>query len=299
MPPETNRGSPEPASIVPFDTYGAMDGGSIGRGGNALKRADLNAKNRKRDDMLGRTALITGASTGLGAHFAGLLLGEGYNVVLAARRLDRLNDIAKANAAHEGRLLTVEMDVTDESSIKAGFDRAETHFGALHTVIANAGVSSGGKAVDMDVSEFDRIMNVNVRGAFLTAREGGRRMQAVKDSDTSRSVVLVSSIGGLQPLAGLTAYSVSKAAVIMLAKGLAREWLTCRINVNAVCPGFIRTELNNHWFNSSGGVRQIDTFPRRRLMEAAHLDRIISFLAGPDSAGVTGSAFKIDDGQTL
>lgn len=249
--------------------------------------------------MLARTALITGASTGLGAHFAGLLLDEGYNVVLAARRRDRLNDIARANATHEKRLLIVEMDVTDEASIKAGFDKAETRFGALHTVIANAGISSGGKAVDIDVAEFDRIMSVNVRGAFLTAREGGRRMQAVKDNDRSRSIVLVSSIGGLQPLPGLTAYSASKAAVIMLAQGLAREWLNCSINVNAVCPGFIRTELNDQWFSSSGGVRQIDSFPRRRLMEAAHLDRIISFLAGPDSAGVTGSTFKIDDGQTL
>jgi NAD(P)-dependent dehydrogenase (short-subunit alcohol dehydrogenase family) len=249
--------------------------------------------------MLGRTALITGASTGLGAHFAALLLDEGYNVVLAARRLDRLNDIARANAAHEERLLTLEMDVTDEASIKAGFDKAETRFGNLHTVIANAGVSGGGKAVDMEVAEFDRIMSVNVRGVFLTAREGGRRMQAVKDNDRSRSIVLVSSIGGLRPLPGLTAYSASKAAVVMLAQGLAREWLTCGINVNAVCPGFIRTELNDHWFNSSGGLRQVESFPRRRLMEAAHLDRIISFLAGPDSAGVTGSAFKIDDGQTL
>jgi NAD(P)-dependent dehydrogenase (short-subunit alcohol dehydrogenase family) len=261
--------------------------------------AKLSKNHKKSDEMPARTALITGASTGLGAHFAGLLLNEGYNVVLAARRRDRLNDVARVNAAHEKRLLVVEMDVTDEASIKMGFDQACARFGQVHSVIANAGISSGGKAVDLDVDEFDRIMNVNVRGAFLTAREAARRMQAAKDDKAHRSIVLVSSIGGLQPLPGLTAYSASKAAVIMLARGLAREWVSSRINVNAVCPGFIRTELNDQWFNSSAGRKQIDAFPRRRLMEATQLDRIMSFLAGPESDGVTGSSFKIDDGQTL
>jgi NAD(P)-dependent dehydrogenase (short-subunit alcohol dehydrogenase family) len=249
--------------------------------------------------MLARTALGTGASTGLGAHFSELLLKEGFNVVLAARRRDRLIDVARTNAAHERRLLVVEMDVTDEASIKAGFDQAYARFGHLHALIANAGISIGGKAIDLDAADFDRIMSVNVRGAFLTTREAVRRMQAAKDEQVHRSIVLVSSIGGLQPLPGLTAYSASKAAVIMLAQGLAREWVNSNINVNVVCPGFIRTELNDQWFRSPAGLRQIDAFPRRRLMAATQLDRIITFLVGPESAGVTGSTFKIDDGQTL
>jgi NAD(P)-dependent dehydrogenase (short-subunit alcohol dehydrogenase family) len=248
--------------------------------------------------MPARTALITGASSGLGAHFAALLLREGYNVVLAARRLNRLSDVVEAQGGGQ-RLLAVEMDVTDDASVRAGFEKAESHFGCIHTVIANAGVNIGGKAIDLEVEKFNHIMDVNVRGAFLTAREGARRMLDAMCNRHHKSIILVSSIGGLEPLAGLTAYSASKAAVIMLARGLAREWINARINVNAVCPGFIRTELNDGWFNSALGIRQIDSFPRRRLMEASHLDRMISFLAGSDSEGVTGSVFKLDDGQTL
>jgi NAD(P)-dependent dehydrogenase (short-subunit alcohol dehydrogenase family) len=251
-----------------------------------------------RGEMPARTALITGASSGLGAHFAALLLGEGYNVVLAARSRERLNEVARKQDNNRQRLLVVEMDVTNEASVRAGFDRAEDHFGEIHAVIANAGTNVGGKAVDLNADDFDRIMSVNVRGAFLTAREGARRMMNA-DSPEHKAIILVASITGLQPLPGLIAYSASKAAVIMLARGLAREWANAQINVNAVCPGFIRTDLNDLWFNSPAGKRQIESFPRRRLMQASHLDRMISFLASPDSEGVTGSVFKLDDGQTL
>jgi NAD(P)-dependent dehydrogenase (short-subunit alcohol dehydrogenase family) len=252
-----------------------------------------------RGEMPVRTALITGASSGLGAHFAALLLREGYNVVLAARRQERLNAVAGAQTHGLDRLLTVEMDVTDEASVKSGFDKAEARFGCVQTVIANAGINIGGRAVDLNIEEFDRIMGVNVRGAFLTAREGARRMIDARCSREHKAIKFVSSIGGLQPLPGLIAYSASKAAVVMLARGLAREWIGAQINVNAVCPGFIRTELNDGWFSSPLGARQIESFPRRRLMEASHLDRMISFLASSDSEGVTGSVFKLDDGQTL
>jgi NAD(P)-dependent dehydrogenase (short-subunit alcohol dehydrogenase family) len=252
-----------------------------------------------RGEMSARTALITGASAGLGAHFAALLLDEGYNVVLAARSRERLNEVARRHDRHLERLLVVEMDVTQEASIRSGFDQAEAHFGRVRSIIANAGVNIAGRAADLDVADFDRVMNVNVRGVFLTAREGARRMLEDASSEEHKSIILVSSIGGLQPLQGLVAYSASKAAVVMLARGLAREWMNAQINVNAICPGFIRTELNDRWFSSAAGKRQIESFPRRRLMELAHLDRMISFLAGPDSAGVTGSVFKLDDGQAI
>lgn len=247
--------------------------------------------------MATRTALITGASSGLGAHFAGLLLNEGYNVVLAARRRDRLQSVASGFPGQSDRVLVVEMDVANQSSVEFGFDSAQRRFGDIHTVVANAGVNVGGKAIDIDVADFDRLMNVNVRGAFLTAREAARRMLKAEDAAARRSIILVASIGGLQPLPGLTAYSASKAAVVMLARAMARELVTSGIAVNAICPGFIQTELNEEWFNSPPGRRQIESFPRRRLMQASHLDRVVSFLAGPECDGVTGSVFKLDDGQ--
>jgi NAD(P)-dependent dehydrogenase (short-subunit alcohol dehydrogenase family) len=249
--------------------------------------------------MSTRTALITGASSGLGAHFASVLLSEGYNLVLAARRRDRLQSVAAALPCKADRVLIVEMDVTDETSVKHGFDLAEARFGPIHSVIANAGTNFAGKAIDLDIADFDHLMNVNVRGAFLTAREAARRMSKPQSSSELQTIILVASIGGLQPLTGLTAYSGSKAAVIMLARGLARELVGANIAVNAVCPGFIQTELNQAWFSSSPGKRQIEAFPRHRLMKASHLDRMISFLAGPECEGVTGSVFKLDDGQTL
>jgi NAD(P)-dependent dehydrogenase (short-subunit alcohol dehydrogenase family) len=197
------------------------------------------------------------------------------------------------------RCLTLEMDVTNEASVVAGFDKAEARFGAVDVVIANAGVSVGGSAIDLKVDDFDQIISVNVRGAFLCAREGARRMLAASHPVPHKRIILVSSIGGLKALPGLVAYSASKAAVVMLGQGLAREWIDSGINVNVVCPGFIRTELNAEWFESARGKRQIESFARRRLMRATHLDQMISFLAGPDSEGVTGSVFKLDDGQTL
>ncbi len=247
----------------------------------------------------GRTVLITGASSGLGAHFAGLLVEEGYRVVLAARRVERLCQIMRAWGGDVGACMAVEMDVTNEASIIAGFDKAEARFGPVDVVIANAGVSVAGSATDLKADDFDQIMSVNVRGVFLSAREGARRMLAADRPAGHKRIILVSSIGGLKALPGLTVYSASKAAVVMLGQGLAREWIDSGINVNVVCPGFIRTELNEQWFESVRGKRQVESFARRRLMRATHLDQMISFLAGPDSDGVTGSVFKLDDGQTL
>jgi NAD(P)-dependent dehydrogenase (short-subunit alcohol dehydrogenase family) len=224
---------------------------------------------------------------------------EGYRVVIAARRVERLRDMVHNWGDDLEHAMALEMDVTSETSVIAGFDKAEERFGPIDVVIANAGISIAGSAMDLRAEDFDHILGVNVRGVFLSAREGARRMAAAARPDRHKRIILVASIGGLKALQGLTAYSCSKAAVVMLGQGLAREWVDLGINVNVVCPGFIQTELNEAWFKSSRGKRQVESFARRRLMQAVHLDQMISFLAGPDSEGVTGSVFKLDDGQTL
>ena len=167
-------------------------------------------------------------------------------------------------------------------------------------MIANAGMNNEGLAVEVTADAFDQVMALNVRGVFLTAREGARRMMAAGSRDSRRGrVVLISSIGALKVLPGLTAYCASKAAVVMMGKSLAREWANRGINVNVVCPGYVETELNADWFATDGGKAQVASFPRRRLMEADDLDAMLLYLASDASRAVTGSVFTLDDGQTL
>ena len=245
-------------------------------------------------------ALVTGASSGLGRRFARVLAASGAKVALAARRMDRLEDLAGEIGAAGGEAAAVVMDVTDEASIIAGFDAAEARFGPVDTVIANAGMNSRGLATEVSAAEFDQVMAINVRGVFLTAREGARRMIAAGSRESGRGrVILVSSIGAVKVLPGLTAYCASKAAVAMMGKSLAREWANRGVNVNVVCPGYVKTELNAEWFGEEGGKKQIAGFPRQRLMAEEDLDAMIAHLASDASRAVTGSVFTLDDGQTL
>jgi len=247
--------------------------------------------------LAGRVALVTGASSGLGAHFSRVLARAGATVAVAARRVEPLRALVAEIERNGGRAAAIPMDVTDEASVQAGFAAAEAALGPIDSVIANAGISVAGLAVKIDADDFDRIMAVNVRGTFLTAREAARR--GIDRGATNLRIVLIASIGGLKALPALTAYSTSKAAVVMMGQGLAREWINKGTTVNVLCPGYVRTDLNGEWFDSPGGQKQIDGFPRRRLMTAEALDDLLLFLAGDASEAVTGSVFKVDDGQVL
>ncbi len=251
-------------------------------------------------DLTGRTALVTGASSGLGARFARRLAAAGARVALCARRTDRLEDLSADLAAQGAATAAIAMDVTDETSVTAGFDEAERRLGPIDTVIANAGMNNRALAADIAVEAWDEVMAVNVRGVFLTAREGARRMMAAGSRESGRGrVILVASIGAQKVLPGLTAYCTSKAAVAMMGRSLAREWANRGINVNVLCPGYARTELNADWFDEAGGRAQVAGFPRRRLMDVSDLDAMTLYLASDASRAVTGSVFTLDDGQSL
>ena len=251
-------------------------------------------------DLSGRVALVTGASSGLGKRFARILAASGAKVALAARRVDRLTTLADEITAAGGTAAAIAMDVTDEASVIAGFDAAEKALGPIDTVIANAGMNSRGLSTEISVEDFDQVMAINVRGVFLTAREGARRMMAAGSRETGRGrLVLVASIGAVKVLPGLAPYCASKAAVAMLGKSMARELANRGINVNVVCPGYIETELNADWFAEEGGKKQVAGFPRRRLMAEDDLDATMLMLCGDASRALTGSVFVLDDGQTL
>lgn len=251
-------------------------------------------------DLTGRTALITGASSGIGEHWARLLAAAGAKVAMCARRADRLEIIAKDIVASGGQALALAADVTDEHSIKTAFDTAEAAFGPIDTVIANAGVSGEGAATDLSMDSFDQTVAINLRGAFITAREGARRMIEGGSPATGRGrIIFTASIAAYKPAPGLSVYSATKAAVIQMGKVMAREWMRKGINVNMICPGYLRTEINADWFDTEAGQKQVQSFPRRRLMAESDLDVPLLFLASDLSRAVTGTAITVDDGQGI
>jgi len=252
------------------------------------------------DRLNGRVALVTGASSGLGARFAHILAGAGAQVVLGARREAQLADVVRAIEDAGGAALAVPMDVTDEASVKAAYDAAAARFGPVDTVIANAGMNIEGSALDVDADAVDAVMAVNVRGVFLTAREGARRMIAAGSPETGRGrIVIISSITATAIAPGLSLYAASKAASLQLGRTLARDWARSGINVNILCPGYIETDLNADWFHTEGGARQIAKWPRRRLMAEDSLDEVLLYLSSDQSKHVTGSVMTVDDGQML
>ncbi|MEE4205677.1 MAG: SDR family NAD(P)-dependent oxidoreductase [Erythrobacter sp.] len=245
-------------------------------------------------DLSGRTALVTGASSGLGARFGTLLAESGARVALGARRKDRLEALAAEigpNAAG------IAMDVAREADVIAGYDAAEAAFGTVDTVIANAGVDGVGLMTEMSEDEIERTLAINLKGAILTAREGARRMMAA--GVTNGRIVLVASITAFEPSPGLVAYAASKAGVVQAARSMAREWARAGICVNTISPGYIRTAINDEWFDTDGGKKQIARFPRKRLMEESGLDGPVLFLCSDAAEFVTGTDFVLDDGQTL
>ena len=247
--------------------------------------------------MQGRNVLITGASSGFGAHFARLFVNAGANVVIGARRTDKLAALADelGDAA-----LAVPLDVTDEASTIAAYDAAQARFGIVDTVIANAGIAIGGRSTELAHADIANVVGTNFTGLYLTAREGARRMIAAgfKSSERGR-VVLIGSITAELTGQGDSAYAAIKAGVAHLGRQLAREWVRQGVNVNTLQPGYIQTEIAGDWFQTEGGARQVAAFHRKRLCPIKALDAPLLFLASDASRYVTGATLTIDDGQAL
>lgn len=250
--------------------------------------------------LKGRTCLITGASSGLGAHFALTLSKAGARVVLAARRLDRAQALAETINADGGRAIAVAMDVTSEVSVGAAFDTSESAFGAVDTIIANAGVVAPGRSTEVGIDALRNVLDTNVLGVMITAREGARRLMAAGSRDDNRGrIVLIGSITAEMTGQGDVMYSAGKAAVAHMGRTLAREWVRQGVNVNVIQPGYIDTELAGEWFDSAGGKAQIAAFHRKQLQPIDSLNAPLLYLCSDESAHTTGAIFTIDDGQSL
>ncbi len=251
--------------------------------------------------LSGRTILITGASSGVGEHLAEMLANNGANIVCCARRATMLDALVERISAAGGVAISAPCDVADEESVAAAFDSAEGHFGTVDSVVVNAGINHAGPFTEMPVEDMDKVLSVNLRGAMLTAREGGRRMLAAGKAGVEKPwrVIFIASILGLKPTPGAATYAATKAGVIMLAKSLALEWARRDISVNALCPGYMPTDIVEDWFESDPGQRQIAGWPRRRLMAVDKLDGTMRLLLSEDGSAITGTAMVVDDGQSL
>lgn len=251
-------------------------------------------------DLTGRVVLVTGASSGIGKHLARRLAQSGARVALAARRTALLDDVRAEIEAAGGQAMAVAMDVADEASTIAAYDAIEAAFGPVDSVVANAGMALGGSTLGIPAADFDAMIAVNLGGVFRTAREGARRMIAAGSGETARGrIVLISSITAHYVPGGQAAYSAAKAGVLQMGRTMAYDWAGKGINVNIVCPGYIRTDLNDDYLDGPKGREMIAGFPRPRVMDIGVLDPTILYLCSDASAQVTGSVFTIDDGQSL
>ena len=250
--------------------------------------------------MQGQVAVVTGASGGLGAHFARLLAKEGAAVAVTARRLDRVEALAGELAGAGRQAMALRLDVAQVQTIGPAFEEIEAALCPISILVNNAGVGGEGLALDISVEDFDQTFAINVRGTFFAAQQAARRMIASGVAERGEGrIVNLASIASQTVLPGLSAYCGSKAAVAMLTRSLAREWARRGIAVNALAPGYIDTDINTHWWPTEGGQKQLKGFPRRRLMKESDLDAAFLMLAGPAASAITGSLIVVDDGQSL
>jgi len=252
-------------------------------------------------DLTGRNILLTGASSGVGRHMAAMLAGCGANIVCCARRMADLQTLVAEIEEKGGSALAQQCDVASAESVAAAFDAAEKRFGLVDSTIVNAGIAHAMPATKITVEMFDQVMAVNLRGAFLTAREAGARL--IKSGDPvagqPRRVIFIASTTGSKPERGAVAYGASKAGMIMMSKTLALEWARHEINVNAILPGFMPTDIIADYLASDAGQKQIGGWPRKRAMPVEDLDPAILFLLSAQARSVSGIELVVDDTQTL
>jgi NAD(P)-dependent dehydrogenase (short-subunit alcohol dehydrogenase family) len=248
-----------------------------------------------------KVALVTGASSGLGARFARVLAANGALTVLAARRIERLKDLRAEIEAAGGAAHVVELDVTQQESIRAAVDQTEREVGPVDILVNNAGVSTTQRLTEVTEVDYDFVMNANVKGAFFVAQEVARRMiaRAGKQAALRGRIVNIASVAGLRVLPQIGLYCVSKAALIQMTKAQALEWGRYGINVNAICPGYIRTELNGAYWDTEGGRKLIQMLPRRRVGEPSELDGVLLLLVADESQFINGAIVTADDGMSV
>lgn len=247
--------------------------------------------------MKGKVAVVTGASSGLGHHFAQLLAGDGATVIACARRTEALERLSTDLRKKGQDCRAIQMDVTDPASVARAFaEIVEITGSAPDIVVNNAGAAHTKAALDVTEEDWTSIIDVNLNGVFRVAQAAGRQMRA---AGKGGSIVNVASILGLRVARGLASYAASKAAVIHLSKALALEWAAYGIRVNVLAPGYVKTELNRDFFASPAGGRMIDRIPVKALGQLGDLNGPIRLLCSDGSSHMTGTVMVVDGGHSI
>ena len=246
-------------------------------------------------DLTGQTALVTGASSGLGRHFAKLLAKHGARVAIGARRMDKLVTLAEEIRAEGGEALLVELDVTDEASVDKAVGQVADAMVGIDILVNNAGIVIAKPALELSVTDWDMTVATNLRGAFLVAQAAAKRMA----ESGGGSIVNIASIAGLRTGGHISAYAASKAGLIHLTKNLAVELARSKVRVNALAPGYIETELNADFFASKAGEELVRRIPQRRLGRPEDLDGPLLLLVSDASRYMTGTVLVVDGGHSV
>ena len=246
-------------------------------------------------DLTGKTAIVTGASSGLGWRFAQVLSRAGAKVALAARRLDQLGELARRIEAFDGRAMPIYLDVADPNSVSDCVAAAETELGPISILINNAGIAVGGPALEHSIEDWDRVMDTDLKGAWLMAQETARHMARLGHGG---SIVNIASILGLAGSGGVVSYCAAKAGLINLTRALAQEVARHDIRVNALAPGYIETDINRDFLQSEAGQNLKKRIPQRRFGNPEDLDGALLLLASDAGRYITGSVLAVDGGQS-
>ena len=245
-------------------------------------------------DLTGQAALVTGASSGIGRHLAGLLAAAGAKVGLAARRVDRLEISAREIAATGGHALPIECDVTRSDSVASAVAAAEAELGPLTILVNNAGVVVAKPVLQHTEAEWDYVLDTNLKGAWLMAREFA---QHLVDRQRPGRIVNIASVLGVRTIARVPSYTAAKAGLIHLTHVLAMELARYGILVNAIAPGYVETDFNRDFLRSEAGKKLESRIPLRRVGMPDDLDGAMLLLASPAGAYITGAVIAVDGGH--
>ena len=256
--------------------------------------SEVKSMNLPSFDISGEVALVTGASSGIGRHFAELLAAAGARVALAARRADRLAELAREIEAKGGQCLPLACDVTKGDSIAAAIAMAEAQLGPLSILVNNAGVVVSKPLFEHTEEDWDHVVDTNLKGAWMVARDFAHHL--VERKRPGR-IINIASVLGRRTIGRVPSYCAAKAGLIHLTQVLAMELARYGILVNALAPGYVETDFNREFFGTEAGRNLIRRIPLKRIAQAPDLDGALLFLASPASAYVTGAVIAVDGGH--